>query len=367
MSNVVYWVVDRRFLALAIGIARRLAPTVRPDTSLHIFLEDEGAQSFETEGVRVHANVLRPYLDRDLPSHDWPKLVWGRLFALDLLDPGVERALYLDADAFPTEALNEIFDLDMRGHAVAAVADAGFLDPSLGYAGIDFAGHGRRAGVDPAHYLNAGVLLFDRAQIAGMDFVRDITAYLGSYGAGAAYNDQDFLNHVFRDRWLELSPRWNFQVGAMLGYALEDVLRPKIFHFTDAHRPWHGRTFIHDKLHREQALRLIDNEFGADFPRRPRGWTRLRALAKDLNALRNTVLLHLGLRIRRVRRQDEVWHRRRDIFWTVIETALREGRYADVVQGLSSIDTAAIGDLRRREPVWRRTGFTTPGAVSYRL
>ncbi|MDD3445013.1 MAG: glycosyltransferase [Zavarzinia sp.] len=367
MKNVIYWVADRRFLALAIGNARRVAPTVRPGTTLHIFYEDENAQAFETDGIKVHANALRPFLGDDLPAYGWPRIVWGHLFALHQFDADVERVLYLDSDAFPTRPINAIFDVDLEGKDIAAVADAGFIHPDLGYAKTDFEEHGRKAGVDCGHYFNAGMVMFDRAAAARIDFIREVSDYIRVYGPNATYSNQDFLNHLFRGHWQELSPRWNFQAGALLGYGFEHVVRPNIIHFTDSHRPWHGKSFIHDPVHARRALALIDNEFRAEFGLRPRNASVLGDLGKDLIAARNGLMVALGIRYRRVQRQWDMWHQRRDICWDYLETALRDGRFADVRQGISRFDVSTIPEKRRIEPRWHRTGYTVPSALEYEL
>nr|WP_223265924.1 glycosyltransferase [Haemophilus influenzae] len=50
------------------------------------------------------------------------------------------------------------------------------------------------------------------------------------------YGDQDILNYYFKDRWISLDKRYNFQLDHMISINTLDV-SPVIFHFTGPHKP----------------------------------------------------------------------------------------------------------------------------------
>jgi lipopolysaccharide biosynthesis glycosyltransferase len=62
------------------------------------------------------------------------------------------------------------------------------------------------------------------------------------------YHDQDGLNAVLHDKWLELDPRWNIQRNMLIrgnkelkrnAPLAEAIRKPSVIHFTGTPKPWH--------------------------------------------------------------------------------------------------------------------------------
>lgn len=193
-------------------------------------------------------------------------IVYARLFLADLLDPAIERVLYLDSDLFVRSALDPLYRMDMAGHAIAAV-----LQPDRMHviAGKDLRARNAFSMAEP--YFNAGVMLIDMAQYRQMDFAAEL-ARLPASELAQFYYDQDMINFCFRGRILELDMRWNLQNPE----PSHEVLNPSIVHYSANPKPWFAwsrvafkRTYRHlmtnayfYQYRRERLVRLVRRRFG---------------------------------------------------------------------------------------------------------
>jgi lipopolysaccharide biosynthesis glycosyltransferase len=155
-------------------------------------------------------------------------IVYARLFLGDLIDPSITRLLYLDSDLFIRSALDPLFEMDMKGHAIAAV-----LQPDRMHviAGRDLRERTAFSMAEP--YFNAGVMLIDMAQYRQMDFSAEL-ARLPAEELARFYYDQDMINFCFAGRILELDMRWNLQNAE----PAHEVLNPAIVHYSANPKPW---------------------------------------------------------------------------------------------------------------------------------
>ena len=167
---------------------------------IHVFVEGAGAEAAtidpfvgaRTNGqLRIHCNALSERIPKNFPATKFlPKVIYARLFAPEYLH--CDRLLYLDADILIEDRLDELFALDMRGRAIAAVHDARLVtqsEPTAPPKAVSFASN--------ASYFNSGVLLIDVARWAERDVAGEAIAFFAKFGAVASLPDQDFLNFVF--------------------------------------------------------------------------------------------------------------------------------------------------------------------------
>ena len=132
-----------------------------------------------------------------LPDIAWlPKAACLRLLIASLLPQGFQRVIYLDCDIMVTADLSELYQMDMQGYPLAAVQDDGIRQYYCAPVGLD-----------ARHYFNSGMLLIDLAQWPAMaKRALDLFTENGSIYPAL---DQDVLNIVFKDNWLEVDTRWN--------------------------------------------------------------------------------------------------------------------------------------------------------------
>jgi lipopolysaccharide biosynthesis glycosyltransferase len=167
----------------------------------------------------------------------------------------VRKVIYLDADTLILDDISRLWRTGLRGKAVAAAQDSGFLQ--LENAFIPWA----ELGIQPSgKYFNSGVLLLDLDRWRRRRLAEDVLGYLRERGGDVAFPDQDAMNVIFVRQWRELHPRWNLQLdsphllrvlprGERLLHA-EAIARPGILHFAGGPKPWqkkcgHRRLFLY--------------------------------------------------------------------------------------------------------------------------
>ncbi|OHX71220.1 glycosyltransferase family 8 protein [Streptococcus agalactiae] len=140
-----------------------------------------------------------------------------------------DKVLYLDCDMIITSDLTSIFTLDISKYGVAAVRD----DLLEEYDGKE-------------DYFNSGLLLINNIFWREQGFSQRLLDYTRENQGALQYHDQDVLNDVLCDNWLELDETYNYHTGADMLYNLfqqsERQLNrrkdlPKVIHYT-ATKPW---------------------------------------------------------------------------------------------------------------------------------
>ncbi len=187
-----------------------------------------------------------------------------RLLMGSVLDPALDKVIYLDVDTVVLGDLCELWELDMGHHVVLAVQDAciQFLPPAL---------------VDPTDeqpieralpYFNSGVMVVD------LRAWRRVGAEITARGLATSdrirrkFYEQDALNVSLAGRWGAISPDWNRQFSIdLLGdwrcspYSEIDFERaltaPKIVHFCTETKPWQ-RVCDHPAEYTEIFRALLD-------------------------------------------------------------------------------------------------------------
>jgi len=174
-----------------------------------------------------------------------------RLFFQHILPDDVSQILYLDCDTIVNKSLTELFNINLGSHFFAAVEDF-CLTPD----------HYCKDLLMPAGapYCNAGVMLINMnkwREENALDLFVDTNQRLMNQ---PVWVDQDLINATLFDRWLPLSPAYNFQTNGFESYRHayfrkhnkeyptgyltfslrerdEAAERPHVIHYT-VHRPW---------------------------------------------------------------------------------------------------------------------------------
>jgi lipopolysaccharide biosynthesis glycosyltransferase len=171
-----------------------------------------------------------------------------RLLAPELLPTTCSRFVYLDADVLVEESLQELWEVDLGDHLLAAVGD-----PWIPWVGSPSGLPWLEMELNPAaEYFNAGVLLVDAARWRAEGVSDRAVSLLRSYEL--RFGDQCALNAVAAQRWRRLPPRWNLQTGHIhpnhyawgldgLEAISEAVSNPAVVHYTndEVGRPWQAR------------------------------------------------------------------------------------------------------------------------------
>lgn len=164
-------------------------------------------------------------------SRRFPQIVYARLLIDRLLPRSVRRVIYLDCDTLVVAPIERLYEYDLKGLPIAAVAEPFGMQIMMGR---DMR---RKQGIfDPAdRYFNSGVLLIDLERYAAADIPARLEEFREKNILKRLYYDQDVLNLVFADRWLELD--WRFNV--IESHRAHHAHGVHIVHYSDRRRPWH--------------------------------------------------------------------------------------------------------------------------------
>lgn len=172
-------------------------------------------------------------------SDQWPRVIYYRLILPSLVEPDVDRVLYVDCDIIFRGSIKELMEVDLKNNTVAAVEDVfshflSYVYP-LGYKPTDW-------------YFNSGVILIDVKKWRDRNITNRCLEFI--LNNKVTHPDQDALNAVLHDSWLRVSNRWNFLSNYHVTYLNKNMYKmdidksypyyPVICHFT-GQKPWDSR------------------------------------------------------------------------------------------------------------------------------
>lgn len=180
------------------------------------------------------ADYARNHRDRYLPA-----IALARFWLGDLLDPEVDRFLYIDGDVMVDGELDSLLAAPPPDGRLMAAPDALsiYIDETIS--------RGRRhdlaylAGLccPSGDYFNSGVMYVSRATWA--EIVPVAKAFLLEHPERCRSSDQSALNFAARGRLGLLPLRYNYQSEHMMAFDPRDRgMRPTIWHFSSAPKPW---------------------------------------------------------------------------------------------------------------------------------
>ena len=165
-----------------------------------------------------------------------------RLLIPDELPQHLSRVLYLDCDTCITSSIESLFDVDISRHALAAVKSSD--NPEFD--------RNRLSIPSPHKYFNSGVMLMNLEYLRSANLLTCSRDFVVANKDLILWWDQDVLNGLFYDQWLELDMTWNFthshsflaRHGLCLTYVnprgetQNDII--KVIHFTGGgfSKPW---------------------------------------------------------------------------------------------------------------------------------
>ncbi len=358
-KNAVFFIVDANFFPFARALAERIRILSRGALPVEIFYESPTPPIRELRsGINVRHNLLMPQMPDSLPVFGrWSKIVWARLFAPKILSAmGYDRALYLDADIAVASDLRAVFDAVPGQAPLACVADMATVGLDFPGTGMTVAQRRRRIGLHGNRYFNSGAIMVHVGAWSEIDFAGAVITYCNRYLENLSLPDQDFLNHYFEDQWVELSPRWNFQI-TLLAMGLETYLDPAIVHYCASVKPWHRRRFLYDPVHTDYFARIL-SESGFDGARLcadPEG--ARRGLVRRLKAWYREQLYVRGYTTSRVANKARNWTQERAEKFAYLRRRLRQGRFCDITAHEAARLLEALEELEQKPARFKQGYF----------
>lgn len=173
-------------------------------------------------------------------NRQYPKEMYYRLLAGELLPSNVGRVLYLDPDVLVINPLISLWELDLGGKLLAAAAHTGKTELANNVNRL-------RLGVDHDYY-NSGVLLMDLNQIRKAICPEQIFTYVKEHDRELILPDQDVLNAMYGDDILSIPDElWNYDARNYNNYLFRSggiydlpwvMEHTAILHFCGKIKPW---------------------------------------------------------------------------------------------------------------------------------
>lgn len=218
---------------------------------LHTDLNNDNQRKLSSIVVENYHSEVRFYLMDEkkfthikMPQNTSLSIATYYRFTLgSLLSNEIKTILYLDCDLVVLRPISDLFNLDMDNYALAAVED---------YCIVDNHHRMQLALSYQSPYFNAGVLFINLEYWRKHSVENKLFQYIG-FCKIDYFQDQDALNYVFKDKWLQLSPIWNkinMQAikGSVFKYSSdkkEYYHNPVIIHYAwGAIKPWLNIHFL---------------------------------------------------------------------------------------------------------------------------
>ena len=230
----------------AVMIASVLTNTTDP-TRVQLHVLDCGLSNTEMSRIQqtcktYGSNVEFHHVDKDilrqLPETTHTQASYARIFIGSLLPETLKRVIYLDSDLIVKDNIIRLFNWDLQQKPIASARD---FSSTAAY----------RLANPPLNYFNSGVLVIDLAYWRNHSIEKRIIDYLIETHDNTQFADQDALNVIFKENWIELPPRWNTQLGVYTtrprrwerqGFKTEDLeealKNPAIVHYINNSKPW---------------------------------------------------------------------------------------------------------------------------------
>jgi lipopolysaccharide biosynthesis glycosyltransferase len=176
----------------------------------------------------------------------FPKTAYLRLFAPALVNKGVKKLIYFDVDMIVKSDISQLWDIDLKGHTMAAVLDVGKTVGCV-WGGIP---NYKELGLPAdAKYFNSGLMIIDCEQWVDQNIPEKVFKAMEDNIEHVNYADQYGLNVVFAQDWLEIDPLWNW-------FANNYHPNPKCIHFLDI-KPFY-KSYNSDPEFRKEFFKYLE-------------------------------------------------------------------------------------------------------------
>jgi len=169
-------------------------------------------------------------------SHHITVETYFRISIADLLPLNVGRVIYLDCDIIVMGSLKPLWEIELNGFKLAAVPELfNYRNLELGFS-------------NDIKYFNSGVLVIDLSVWRSEHISQQVFDYLANHPEKIKFHDQDALNAVLFNKWLELPEIYNLTVPyierarQLKKILVSETEQPIVMHFNQSFKAWHYRS-----------------------------------------------------------------------------------------------------------------------------
>ena len=178
-------------------------------------------------------NIIQERYANLMVSHHITIEAYFRIALAELLPQRINRVIYLDCDIIVLGSLKPLWELELHGFKLAAVAELfNYRNEELGLG-------------NDVKYFNSGVLVIDLSVWRREHISQQVFNFLAMHPEKIKFHDQDALNAVLFNKWLQLSEIYNLTVTHLEKFRKlskknvpMDPL-PVVMHFNQSFKAWH--------------------------------------------------------------------------------------------------------------------------------
>lgn len=218
-------------------------------------------------GYDFHPILVENTLFQGAPvTRQYPKEMYYRLLAPQLLPRQVERVLYLDPDILIINPIRPLWETDLQGNLFGAAAHTGKTELANSVNQL-------RLGTERDYY-NSGVLLMDLAAGRREIRPRELFDYVEKHRKELVLPDQDLLNGLYSRNILALEDvLWNYDARNYGNYLLRSggtcdlrwvMEHTAILHFCGKEKPWKPKYFHRFGVLYQHYVQLTRRDWGID-------------------------------------------------------------------------------------------------------
>lgn len=188
------------------------------------------------------------------------KAAYYRLLLSSILKD-IDEVLYLDCDVIILGKVRELFDLEIKNYALAAVID-----------GMPYNTHHQMQLHLPvnAHCFCSGIMLINLSYWRTYNIESKLLDFAKRKRTPVYLHDQDVLNHVLANQWFMLPPKWNVNVMSIKHspylrfYHYEEMIfNPAVIHYCSGiTKPWY-KAPCPGKFYYKHYLKLSKYEYAS--------------------------------------------------------------------------------------------------------
>ena len=202
-------------------------------------------ETFDIEFANIKSKIER--LMSKLPNiFHFGLAAWYRLF-IESLFPQYDKVIYLDCDLVVLGDISKLYNLDMKDNMLAGAIEQFVYttDVFRNYAQVCL-------GLDPANYINSGVLMMNLKEIRKNHLQERFTYVLEKYNFDTIAPDQDYLNFLCQGKIMYLPNGWN-----KTPLPVDCVGDLNIMHYALYKKPWQYDDVINGQYFWDYAKKSV--------------------------------------------------------------------------------------------------------------
>lgn len=204
-------------------------------------------------------------------------IVFARLYIPEILKEE-NRAIYLDCDIIVLKPLEDLYTIDLKGKSIGVILD-GNKDQKSSLKRLRL--HEDRS------YFNAGVMIMDLKKLReNKKFIKTID-YALNPDRELQLNEQDALNIIFENDYIEIEKKWNYTHGNSEENTLT-IDEIGAIHFTGDIKPWDCRNY---SPYKEKYWHYLDKT----------PWSGVKEENKSLKNILTREMIRFKLKTREIR------------------------------------------------------------------